>query len=157
MQVLTCDRTCRDAHCGLTRRRPTSAAIIANAVFLLIRIIGMPRPKLILDVAIILRALIFVLDDEPDRRARRHTLEHTRENLHLVRFAALGRVPRLAGATAIEIALNIRFIKRHARRTAIDDTAQRAPMAFAEGRDYKILANTVAGHRLKVLEVVFRE
>lgn len=59
----------------------------------------------------------------------------------------LGREPRLAGAAAIKIQLNLFNRQRNLRRAAVDHAAQRRPMAFAEGRHAKHVAEGVEGHR----------
>jgi hypothetical protein len=112
----------------------------------------MAGPELVLDVGIILRALIGVLDQQRDRRARRHLRaglrmgHHARENLHRVGFLALGGEARLAGAAAVEIVLDVLDGQRQQRRAAIDHAADRNPMAFAEGRDPEHVAEGVEGH-----------
>src|SRR5210317_967704 len=48
----------------------------------------------------------------------------------------------------VEIDLDIGLRQFHSRRTAVHDTAQRKPMAFAERRNYERFSETVARHLL---------
>ena len=97
-------------------------------------------------IAVVLFALVHVLDDQRDRRAGGVALEDARDDRHFVRFAALGGVARLAGAALVEPLLNVGLAQRQARRHAIDDAADPGPMAFAPGREPERVADTVAGH-----------
>ena len=137
---------------GLARRGTPAAAIIAQAVFGFIGEVGMARTKLVLDLGIVLRALIGVLDQQRDRRARRHLhaglrmRHHAGQDLHRVGFLALGGEARLSGTAAIEIVLDVFVGQRQQRRAAIDHAADRDPMAFAKGRDPEHVAEGVEGH-----------
>src|ERR1700730_6829050 len=73
---------------------------------------------------------------------------HAGENLYRVRLLALGGEARLAGAAAIEIALDLFSRQRDQRRAAVDHAADRNPVAFAEGRDPEHVAEGVEGHFL---------
>src|SRR5580704_5026769 len=73
---------------------------------------------------------------------------HAGENLYRVRLLALGGEARLAGAAAIEIALDLFGRQRNQRRAAVDHAADRNPVAFAEGRDPEHVAEGVEGHFL---------
>ncbi len=112
-QHLARDRTGRDAGRGLARRRTAAAAIVAQAVFRLIGEVGMAGAELVLDLGIVLRALVGVLDQQRDRRAGRHLhaafrmRHHAGQDLHRIRLLALGGEARLAGAAAVEIALDL--------------------------------------------------
>src|SRR5690606_19632990 len=145
-QIFAGDRTGGDAHCGLTRGRAAAAAIITNPVFLVIRVVGVPGPETVLDLVIVASPLIDILDQQTDRGAGRHTLEDARKNLHGVRLAALRDEAGLAGAAAVQIFLNVLLGQREPGRAAVDDAAERRPVAFAEGRDGKELPERVAGH-----------
>jgi hypothetical protein len=103
-------------------------------------------------LSIIFRALIGILDQKRDRRACGDLLaalrvrHHAGQNLHCIRFLALGGEARLARAAAIEIALDVLGRQRQQRRTAIDHAADRDPMALTEGRDPEHVAEGVEGH-----------
>ena len=73
-------------------------------------------------------------------------LKDAGKDAHPVGLLALGHIFRLAGFAPVEIALDIGFGQRDARRTAIDHAADRRPMALAKGRDAKQMAEAVVGH-----------
>ncbi|MEY9359212.1 hypothetical protein ABH994_001933 [Bradyrhizobium yuanmingense] len=113
----------------------------------------MTGTKLVFDLGIILRALVGVLNQKADRRARRHLNaglgmgHHAGEDLHLVRLLALGGEARLAGTAPVEIPLDVGLGERDHRRAAVNHTADRHPMALAEGGDAEHVAEGVEGHR----------
>jgi hypothetical protein len=113
--------------------------------------------KLVLDLGIVLRALIGVLDQKRDRRARRHLhatlgMRHDAgENFHSVRLLPLRRETRLSRPAAIQIALDVGLDERDQRRTAVDHAADRDPVAFAKGRDAEQMAEGVVGHDIRKL------
>ena len=72
--------------------------------------------------------------------------ENARKNLHLVAFLALADELRSAGAAAIDVALQVGFAQFEPRRTAIDDAAERRPVAFAKGGDREQSADRVSRH-----------
>jgi hypothetical protein len=102
--------------------------------------------EFILDVAIVFRALILVADQETNRGARGKPFKYARKYFDLVGLISLCCVPRPAWPPALKIRLDILSVKRHPRRAAINDAAERDAMAFTKGRYDKILTNTVAGH-----------
>src|SRR5215475_356347 len=72
-----------NAHGGLPRAGATSAPIVADAVLLPIGEIGMPGSKLVLDVGIVARPLVDIVDDERNGCPRGHlptriVIEHAR-------------------------------------------------------------------------------
>ena len=60
------DGTGGDPHRGLPGRRPTTAAVVAQAVLLPVGEISVARSELIPDFAVVLRALVAVVDDQPN-------------------------------------------------------------------------------------------
>ena len=151
-QDLSRDGAGGDTRGGLARRRPSAAAIVAQAVFGLIGEVGVAGAKLVLDLGIVLGALIGVLDQKGDRRSRRHlhaglgVRHHAGQDFDRVRFLALGGEARLAGAAAVEIVLDVLIGQRDQRRAAVDHAADRDPVALAEGRDPEHMAEGVVGH-----------
>ena len=91
----------------------------------------MAGPEFVLDLAVVLRALVDILDHQARWRAGCHLLpavgvEDAGQDLHLIRFAALGGVPRLAGPALVEKRpADHPLVSGDARRAAVDD----APMA----------------------------
>src|SRR6185503_4893295 len=63
------DRGGRHAHRGLARRLPAAAAIVADAVLLPVRIVGVPGTEHILDFGVVLAARVHVAYEERERRA----------------------------------------------------------------------------------------
>ena len=97
-------------------------------------------------VAVILAALVGVVDQQRDRRAGGQALEHARQDLHRIGLVALRDMPAGAGAAAIEVGLDVGFTQRHARRAAVDHAADGRAMALAEVGDAKEVAEGGAGH-----------
>ena len=89
-----------DPRRGLARGGASAAAIVAQAVFGVIGVVGMAGPVEIADVGIVLGALIDIVDHERDRRTGRHRLagrivgDHAREDFDLVGLAGAGVVNR---------------------------------------------------------------
>ncbi len=106
-QVFLGDRASRHPHGCLPRGGTPPPAIVAKTVFHVVGVIGMRRSELLRDIAIILRPLINVLDEQSNRRARGSALEHTGENLHLIGLTPLGRMPGFSGTPPIQILLKI--------------------------------------------------
>src|SRR5437867_8160108 len=140
------NRSRRDPHRGLARRLAAATTIIADPVFLPIRVVRVSRPERVGDAGVILAARIFVADQKRDRRARGATLEHAGEDLDRIRLASLRHVPRRARFPTVEIALDLAGGERHAWRTAVDDATDRWPVRFAERGDAEQRAECVAGH-----------
>ncbi|ABA48712.1 hypothetical protein BURPS1710b_1866 [Burkholderia pseudomallei 1710b] len=146
-QPLLRDRAGADDGRRQPRGRAAAAAIVAHAVLLPVGVIGMARAERLGDVAVVLAALVGVADQERDRRAGRHALEHAGQDLDLVGLLTLRDVARRAGLAAVELELDVGFRERHARRAAVDHAADRGAVRFAEGRDSEKRAEGVAGHR----------
>ena len=82
----------------------------------------------------------------PVAQAGVRSWEHPGQDFHLVGLAALGGKTGLAGAAPVEIGLDVGGLERSHGRAAIDDAAQRPPMALAEGRHPEQVAEAVVGH-----------
>ena len=67
-----------DPRRGLARGGAAAAAIIVDAVFDVVGVAGVAGPVLVLDLGIVLRALIDILDHQHDRRAGRDLLRRPR-------------------------------------------------------------------------------
>src|SRR5690606_10065233 len=141
------DRASCDSHCRFTRRCTAATTVVADAVFLLPGVVRMTGTKLLRDIGVVARARIIVLDQERNRRARRHAFKDTGQYPHAIGFAALRSEPRGASAAAFEIVLDVVLGQRHARWAAIDDGNERGTVTFAGRGDAKALAEAVARHR----------
>ena len=145
-QPLARDRPGRHPHGGLTRRRPTAAAVVADAVLVPVRIVGMARTESLGDRAVVLRALVLVADQERDRRARGPPFEHPRQDLDAVRFAALSDMARGPWFAPVEFGLDLGGRDLETGRASVDDAADRRTVGFAERGNAKEQAVIVAGH-----------
>src|SRR5258706_14466902 len=83
-----------DADRGLARRGATTAAVVAQAILLPVRVVRVAGPEGIGKRAVVLAALVFIPDEKPDRRAGRPAFENPGENFDAVGFHALGNVAR---------------------------------------------------------------
>src|SRR6185437_14048957 len=140
------DRAGGNTHRGLARRGAATAAIIADAVFGPIGVIGVAGTETVLDGLIIARALVFVLDQETDRRAGGLALEHAGQDLHLIGFLPLRREAILAGPALVEILLDVGLAQWNERRHAVHDAADRRSVALAPTRVAEDRAEAIAGH-----------
>ena len=146
------DRAGGDPRGGLARRGAPAAAKVANPVFRLVGEVGVSRPVLVFDVAVVLGALIDVLDVDADRRAGRHLAaaalvkHHAREDARLVGLLALGGEARGSRPAAVEIGLDVGDVERDQRRAAVDHAADPRPVAFAIGGDPEQMAESVVRH-----------
>src|SRR3954470_18699364 len=95
-QHLAGDCTGGDTAGGFTRRGPAAAAIVADAVLRLICEVRVAGPEFPRNIAVVLGALILVLDHQGDRGAGGQTLEHPGLDLHEIRLLSLGGEARLA-------------------------------------------------------------
>src|SRR5947207_2008023 len=93
MQPLACDRARGDANRGLARRLPAATAIVANAVLLPIRVIGVAGTKGIGDVRVVFAARILIADQQRDWRSRRSAFEHAGQNFDGLGLTALAYMP----------------------------------------------------------------
>ena len=145
-QHLAGNGTGSHAHRRLARAGAATATVIAEAELVRIGVVSVRRAEGISDVAVILGALVGVLDDERNRRASGATLENAGQDFHLILFLALGRKRRRTRLATIQVTLQIRFAERDTRRHAIDNRGQRDAMRLARGHHPKNLSNAVTGH-----------
>ena len=146
----------RHAHGGFARRRAPAAAVVANAVFLPVRVVGVAGAKRFGDRRVVLAARILVPDQERDRRSRGPSFEHARQYFDRVGFAALRHMPRRARFAPVEVMLDVGDREREPRRAAVDDATDRRSMRFAEGGDAEQGAERVAGHGTPRIEGAYR-
>ncbi len=108
----------------------------------------MPRPEPILDLLVIARALILVLDQESDRRARGPALEYAGQDADRVGLLALTGVLRRSGAAPLHVGLKIRLGEREAGRASVHDAPERRPVALAETRHREDSSERISRHAL---------
>ena len=136
----------------LAGRGSAAAAVIANAVFGIVDIVGVARPVFVFDLAVILRALVDIVDVDRDRRARRHlpparlVEHHAGEEARLVGLAPLGCVFRGSRPPPVEIGLDLGEFERDHRRATVDDAADPGAVALAIGGHTKQASEGVVRH-----------
>src|SRR5699024_1049105 len=140
-----------NAHGGFASGGTSAAAIIAQAVFLFVGVIGMAWTENVFNCAVILRTLVSVFDQQTNAGAGSNAFKNTGENFDLIRLTTLGGIARCPRATTVEIVLQVRFRQRNTRRNTIDDAAERQPVRFAEGGYAKELSNCVSSHHGSVI------
>src|SRR6516165_6088902 len=139
-------------HRGLPRGLPAAAAVVADAVFRVIGVVGVAGPIFLLDIGIVFRALIDIVDRERNGRAGRHLgsgcviHKYARENPDLIRLATLAGETRLAGPSLVEPGLDVALRQHDAGRAAVDDTADRRTMTLAKGRDTEEMTERIKRH-----------
>ncbi len=146
LQVFLGDGTGRNTHRRLTRRGAAAAAIVAEAVFLRVGVVGMAGTERRGDVGVVLGFLVGVLDQKADGRARGPALEHAGEDFHHVVLATLRAELRGAGLAPVEVGLQVGLGQLESGWHAVDNGAEREAMRFAEGGDAEKFAYGVAGH-----------
>ena len=148
-EILLRDRPGRHPRGRLPRGRPPAAPVVPQAVLLLVRVIGVAGTEQLRDIPVVPGALVDVLDEQPDGRARGPPLEDAGEDPDLVRLPALGRVPALSRAPAVQVPLQVRLAQLEPRRAAVHDGADRGAVALAEGSDGEKPADGVPGQRVR--------
>src|SRR5439155_18136144 len=105
------------------------------------------------DVAVVLAALVGIADQQADRRAGGAAFVDAGEDLRRIGLVALRHVPRGAGTTAVEFGLDVGLGQRHPGREAVDDPADRRPVALVEVGDAKEVTEGAAGHGARIVGV----
>ena len=124
------------------------AAPVANAELGIVRVIGVARPVLLLDLPIVAGPHVLVLDQEADRRAEGLTLEDAGEDADSVGLLALGNQGALPRRSAIEVGLNVGLRQLQQGRAAVHDDAHGGAMRLAPRRHPEDRPETIAWHRV---------
>jgi hypothetical protein len=106
-QQLARDGARGDATDRLARARATTTLPGADAVLGIVGVVGLRGPVGVFERLVRRGARVFVSHQHRDRRAQGLTLDHARQDFHLVRFVARRGQAALAGAAAIQIALDL--------------------------------------------------
>ena len=112
-------------------------AVVAEAVFLVERVIGVTGTVIGGNLAVVFGLLVAVEDDKRDRGAGRLSFKHARENLYGVVLFARRCISGLTGLAPVEKLLDIRLTERKSRRTAVDDDADALSVRFPPGCNFK--------------------
>ena len=107
-------------------------AVVAEAVFLVERVIGVTGTVIGGNLAVVFGLLVAVEDDKRDRGAGRLSFKHARENLYGVVLFARRCISGLTGLAPVEKLLDIRLTERKSRRTAVDDDADALSVRFPQ-------------------------
>src|SRR5260221_1555053 len=145
-QPLFRDRTGGDADRGLARGSPAAATVVAQAVLLPVRVVGVTRAEGVGERAVLLAALVLVPDDETDRRARGPALEYAGEDLDAVGFLSLRDVARGPRLPAVELLLNVLLVEPEPRWAAVHHAAVGGPLALPERGHAVEQAESIARH-----------
>ena len=95
----------------------------------------MARTILVLNVAVVLRSLIDVLDEDADRHPRRDLTarivvhHHAGVDARLIRFAPLGGEARGSRPAPVEVGSDVGRLQRDSRRAAVDDATNSGAVA----------------------------
>ena len=133
---------------GFTGGTSAAAAVVADAVFVPVAVVGVAGAELLGDGAVVFAALVGVADQQGDGSAGGFALEDAGKDFHAVGFAALGNVAAGAGFAAVEIGLDVVCTKRQAGRAAVDNAADGFAVAFAKSGDAEQLSERIACHRV---------
>src|SRR5690606_17747065 len=132
-----------NSHGGFTCRRTATTAIVPQAIFHIISVIGMARTVARRNLAIVFRALVHVFDQHRDRRSRGYQClailigQDAGEYAHFIRLATLRHETRFARTAAVKLCLNIAEFEANTGRAAVNDAAYGWTMAFPPGCDAK--------------------
>ncbi|RML65566.1 hypothetical protein ALQ91_05386 [Pseudomonas syringae pv. syringae] len=133
-------------HGGFPCRTASATAVVADAVLVVIGVIGVGRAEQVFDRRIVFGFLIGVADQQADGRTGCLALEDPRENLDFIGLLTLRGVAAGARLAPVEVALQVLQVQFQPGRAAVDDSDQRRAVAFAGGGDSEQLAESVAGH-----------
>ena len=126
-----------------TGRRAPTATMVADAVFLLIGVVGVRGTEHVAHILVVLRMLVGVAHDEADGTARRLALEDPAEQFHLIGFLSRRRDLALSGTTAIELCLDEVHIDVDACGHAVDHATNGLTMTLAKGRQPENIAKRI--------------
>lgn len=129
-EIFLCNRTCSYPTNCFPRTTSTSTAAGFDAVFLLVGVVGMARPREHIHGAstVIFWPLVFILDHQTDWCAQGDAKLGAGLDLHSVFFIARSSERALARSSSGHLGLYIGFGQLHSRRAAINDGSYRATM-----------------------------
>jgi hypothetical protein len=88
-------------------------------------------------LAVVAGPLVLVGHKEADGRPQGNPVFHTGKDGHTVRLLAIGGQLALARSASIQLRLDVRLTKCHARRASVEHSAHAFAVGFAEGRDFQ--------------------
>ncbi len=108
----------------------------------------MAGPKRLQNIPVIFAALVGVLNQQRNRRSCGFTLIDTAQNLNHVWFLALGHMATGSWTAAVKVGLNVCLRQCHARRAAVDHTANGWAVGFTKVGDSKKGSKSISAHNL---------
>ena len=132
--------------CRQAGRRATAATRVAQAVFVQVGVVGVTGAEGVQDIAVVLAALVGVLDQQTDRRACGLAFVNAGEDFDRIGLVALRHVPAGAGPAAVQVVLDVGFSQIHPWRAAVDHAADGRAVGFTEVGDCEKLSEGVAAH-----------
>ena len=100
-----------------------------------IAVIGVAGAEGFQNIAVVLAALVGVLNQKRNRRAGGFALVDAAQNLHRVGLVALGHKAAGAGAAAVQVVLDIGLAQVHARRASVNHAANGRAVGFTKVGD----------------------
>ena len=128
------------------RGRAAAATWVTQAVFAPVGVVGVTGTEGLQDVAVVLAALVGVVDQQANWGASGQALVHARQDLHRIGLIALGDEFAGAGAATVQVGLDVGLRKRHARGAAVDHAANGRAVGFTKVGDRKKLSEGIAAH-----------
>ena len=128
-------------------RRASASAIVAEAVLLLIGIVGMGRTIECAISSIVLGTSIRIGNNKANGCSRGLALKDATQQTHLVGLFAPRGERALTWAATVQLSLNEGLIDRYARRHAVDDATDSLAMAFTKRSEHVECTKRVAHRR----------
>ncbi len=106
----------------------------------------MTGAKAILDLLVVPRARVRILDQQANGCTGGAPFKHAREDAYRIGLVTLADELRSSGAPSIHITLQVGLGEFKPGRTAVDNAAQRRTVAFAKAGDCEEPAKGISGH-----------
>ena len=129
---------------GLPGACPAAALPVPNAVFGLVRVVGVRGPELRPHVLVVFAASVLVPYAYEDRGAQRAAFEYAGQYLGAVRLPPLGRDVALPWAAAVEVSLQIVGFERDSRGASVYDHTDGVSVRLAPGGNAEDVPEAVA-------------
>src|SRR5690606_35408312 len=122
------------------------ATIITEAVFFIVRKIGVGRAVNILYMAVIRAFLIGIFNYKTNWRTRGFSFKNSGKKLHFIFFPSLGNDSRLAGLAALHFCIYCFKIKGKSGWATVNNSTNCRAVRFAEGGESKDFSEGIARH-----------
>ena len=145
-QNLFGDRPRGHASRRFSRAAATAAAIVAPSVLGREPEVGVPRPKHVLEMAIVFGPRVAIADEDSDRRTGGSAFEDPTQNLWLVGLSTLAHEVTLPRPASNQIGSKVVDAQGDPRRDPIDDRKLTRSVRFARRRQPEHFAECIARH-----------